>query len=90
MPKLPDHFAVIDEADPRSPVPTGRGARAQFLNTTFTETPSSRAREVRPTALVHPEDAARLGVTDGGGFGLAMRAARWSCMLALPMECSRA
>ena len=36
-----------------------------FLNTSFTETPSSRAHEKRPTAVLHPEDAERLGVRDG-------------------------
>ena len=66
MPKLPDHFAVIDEATADRPFRLVAAPARQFLNTTFTETPSSRAREVRPTALVHPEDAARLGVTNGG------------------------
>ena len=36
-----------------------------FLNSSFNGTASSRARELRPTALVHPDDAARLGVGDG-------------------------
>ena len=36
-----------------------------FLNTSFTETPSSRAREKHPTALVHPQDAERLGLGEG-------------------------
>ena len=36
-----------------------------FLNSSFTETPSSLRRERRPTALLHPEDCAALGVVDG-------------------------
>ena len=36
-----------------------------FLNSTFTETPGSKKREGRPTLLVHPADAARLGLGDG-------------------------
>ena len=36
-----------------------------FLNTSFTETPTSRQREGRPTVLLHPADAARLGIADG-------------------------
>ena len=36
-----------------------------FLNTTFTETPGSIAREVEPRAVIHPDDAARLGVVEG-------------------------
>ncbi len=39
----------------------------RFLNTSFTEMASSRRMEGgRPTVRVHPEDAARLGLTDGG------------------------
>ena len=36
-----------------------------FLNSTFTETPSSLKREARPTALINPEDCAALGIADG-------------------------
>src|SRR5262249_59012580 len=36
-----------------------------FLKSTVTETPSSRRREVRPTALMHPDDLAALGVAPG-------------------------
>ena len=36
-----------------------------FLNSTFTETPTSRAKEGRPTLMIHPEDAAALGIADG-------------------------
>jgi anaerobic selenocysteine-containing dehydrogenase len=37
----------------------------QYLNSTFTETPTARKREGRPTALLHANDAARLGVGQG-------------------------
>src|ERR671910_893399 len=37
----------------------------QFLNTSFTEMPSSVKREARPTALLHPETMAQLGLADG-------------------------
>jgi anaerobic selenocysteine-containing dehydrogenase len=36
-----------------------------FLNSSFTETPSSRAREGRPTVLVHPADCAALAIAAG-------------------------
>ena len=36
-----------------------------FLNSSFTETPSSRQLEGRPTAQLHPDAAARLGIADG-------------------------
>jgi anaerobic selenocysteine-containing dehydrogenase len=36
-----------------------------FLNTSFSEMPSGRRREGRPTVLIHPDDAHRLGLRDG-------------------------
>lgn len=65
MPSLPDHFAVTDEATPDRPFRLVAAPARTFLNSTFTETPGSRAREGRPTALLHPEDGAALGVADG-------------------------
>ncbi|MBO0710627.1 MAG: molybdopterin oxidoreductase family protein [Acetobacteraceae bacterium] len=70
MPRLPDHFAVIDETSKHHPFRLVAAPARQFLNTSFTETPGSRRREVRPTALVHPEDAAALAITDGGRLRL--------------------
>jgi len=37
----------------------------QFLNSTFTETPTARRREGRPAALLCPADASRFGIGDG-------------------------
>lgn len=66
MPRLPDHFEVIDRARGDHPFRLVTAPARQFLNTSFTETPTSRAREVRPSAMVHPDDAARLGLVEGG------------------------
>ncbi len=66
MPRLPDHFAIIDELRADCPFRLMTSPARRFLNTSFTEMPSSRRMEVRPTALVHPADAARLGLTEGG------------------------
>jgi len=66
MPALPDHWAATDEATPVHPFRLVAAPARQFLNTSFTETPGSRKREGRPTALVHPDDAFRLGVVEGG------------------------
>ena len=66
MPKLPDHWAAVDAATEDHPFRLVAAPARNFLNTTFTETPGSRKREGRPTALLHPADAARLGVVDGG------------------------
>ena len=37
----------------------------QFLNSSFNQTPTSVAKEVRPCVLIHPEDAAQYGITEG-------------------------
>jgi anaerobic selenocysteine-containing dehydrogenase len=66
MPTLPDHMPVIDETTAERPFRLVAAPARQFLNSSFTETPTSRKREGRPTALVHPADAARVGLVDGG------------------------
>ncbi|HEY6431469.1 MAG TPA: molybdopterin-dependent oxidoreductase, partial [Acetobacteraceae bacterium] len=66
MPRLPDHFAIIDEVSAAHPFRMVTAPARQFLNTSFTETPGSRRREGRPTVLLHPDDALRLGVVEGG------------------------
>jgi anaerobic selenocysteine-containing dehydrogenase len=65
MPALPDHFDVIDRATEEKPYRLVAAPARTFLNSTFTETPGSLAREKRPTALIHPEDCAALGLADG-------------------------
>ena len=66
MPALPDHMPVIDEPTPERPFRLVAAPARQFLNSSFTETSTSRRREGRPTVLVHPADAARLGLLEGG------------------------
>lgn len=65
MPALPDHYAVIEEADAEHPFRMVAAPARSFLNTTFTETPGSRRREQRPSALIHPADCAGLGIAAG-------------------------
>ncbi len=65
MPVLPDHLDVIDNATAEKPFRLVTAPARTFLNSTFTETPGSLAREKRPTALIHPEDCAALGVKEG-------------------------
>lgn len=65
MPSLPDHFAVIDERDDTHPFRLITAPSRHFLNSSFTETPTSREKEDRPTALIHPEDCAVLGIDAG-------------------------
>ncbi|MGO8867828.1 MAG: molybdopterin oxidoreductase family protein [Alphaproteobacteria bacterium] len=65
MSPFPDHIAVIDEATEEHPFRLLAAPSRSFLNTSFTETPSSLAREGRPTALVHPDDLGSLGLAAG-------------------------
>ncbi len=65
IPALPDHWDVIEDVDSEHPFRLATSPSRSFLNSTFNETPSSREREGRPTVLVHPEDAAALGIRDG-------------------------
>ena len=65
MPALPDHWEVIEEATPEHPFRLGTSPARNFLNSTFNETPTSLAREHRPTVMIHPEDAAAYGIADG-------------------------
>lgn len=64
-PGLPDHFDLIEEADDEHPFRLATSPSRGFLNSTFTETPTSLARERRPEVLIHPGDAAALGIADG-------------------------
>jgi anaerobic selenocysteine-containing dehydrogenase len=62
LPALPDYAPINDTVDDTYPFRLVTAPARQFLNTTFTETPGSQGREVRPTALIHPDDCARLGI----------------------------
>jgi anaerobic selenocysteine-containing dehydrogenase len=65
MPKLPDHWDVIEEADDRHPFRLATSPSRNFLNSTFNETATARAREGRPEVMMHPLDAAAHGIADG-------------------------
>ncbi|MEX0808762.1 MAG: molybdopterin oxidoreductase family protein [Dongiaceae bacterium] len=62
MSPLPDQVDLIELANDEHPFRLVTAPARQFLNTSFTETPGSRAREGRPTAMIHPDDCARLGI----------------------------
>ena len=62
MPALPDHWAVIEDATEEMPYRLVTAPARSYLNSTFSETPSSIAREGKPTVMIHPDDAADLGV----------------------------
>ena len=73
MPRLPDYFDAIEQTSESHPFRLVAPPARTFLNTSFTETPGSRKREQRPTALLHPDDAQRLGVRDGDWVQLGNR-----------------
>ena len=73
IPPLPDHWGVIEEADPEHPFRLATSPARGFLNSSFTETPTSLARERRPEVMMHPDDAAALSVADGDEVKLGNR-----------------
>ena len=73
LPPYPDHVAVIDEDHPEQPFRLVAAPSRSFLNSSFNNTPSSVAREGRPTALVHPDVLAGIGVRDGDRLRIGNR-----------------
>ena len=65
LPTLPDHWNVIENADHDHPFRLATSPARNFLNSSFTETPDSLAREIRPSVMIHPDDAAEHGIADG-------------------------
>ena len=72
-PRLPDHWQVIEAADGEHPYRLVTAPARNYLNTSFTETPTSIAREKRPSLLIHPDDAAALGLKAGDAVRLGNR-----------------
>ncbi len=73
LPPLPDHADLIETADPGHPFRLVTAPARNFLNSSFTNSAASRKREGRPTALIHPEDCAALGIGDGDAVRLGNR-----------------
>jgi len=65
LPAFADHVSVLDDGDPERPFRLVAAPSRSFLNTSFNNIPAGVAREGRPTALVHPEVLAALGIADG-------------------------
>ncbi|MGE5475829.1 MAG: molybdopterin oxidoreductase family protein [Bacteroidales bacterium] len=66
MPALPDYWTAIEVATAETPFRLITPPSRHFLNSTFNDTPTSRTQAGRPTALIHTQDAAALGIADGG------------------------
>ena len=65
LPEFPDHVAITDAATDDRPYRLVAAPSRSFLNTSFNNTPSSVAREGRPTARLHPDDLVELGAGEG-------------------------
>ncbi len=65
LPVFPDHVELIELADAQHPFRLATSPARTFLNSSFTETPGSLKREGRPELMLHPEDAASLGLAEG-------------------------
>lgn len=64
-PELPGHFEAIEEADETHPFRLVTAPARGYLNTSFTETPTSQDREGQPVVMMHPDDLEDLGLSDG-------------------------
>ncbi|GBE44607.1 putative dimethyl sulfoxide reductase chain YnfE precursor [bacterium BMS3Bbin10] len=65
VPEFPDYWEVIEGADEAHPFRLVTPPARNYLNTTFSETPTSQAKEGAPAAMIHPGDLAELGIKDG-------------------------
>jgi anaerobic selenocysteine-containing dehydrogenase len=71
MPEFPDHWTAIELADETFPFRLTTSPARNFLNSSFTETPTSLAKEERPTVLIHPEDASAHDIAEGDKVEIA-------------------
>ena len=65
LPSLPDYCPNIDLATRDKPFRMITSPARNFLNSSFTETPTSKKREGRPEVMIHPEAASKLSVLSG-------------------------
>ena len=65
MPTFPDHWDNNEAVDEIHTFNLATSPARQFLNTSFTETPTSIKREGRPILLIHPDDAHAHAISEG-------------------------
>jgi anaerobic selenocysteine-containing dehydrogenase len=65
LPEFPDYWAVNEEATSDYPFRLATSPARNFLNSSFTETPTSQAKEDKPKVIIHPEDAAIYAICEG-------------------------
>jgi len=65
MPRVADWSPAYERASARHPYKLVCPPARHFLNSTFSETPTSRAKELGPCVRIHPNAARREGVEEG-------------------------
>ncbi|MGB0749071.1 MAG: molybdopterin-containing oxidoreductase family protein [Magnetospiraceae bacterium] len=65
LPPYPDHVPLNDPARDEAPYRLVTAPSKDFLNSSFTEVEGSLKRAGAPTAFIHPEDCAGLGLAEG-------------------------
>jgi anaerobic selenocysteine-containing dehydrogenase len=65
VPALPDHWDIVEKADAEHPFRLATSPSRGYLNSSFNEMPSSRAREGVPRVKIHPDDLAVIGAANG-------------------------
>jgi anaerobic selenocysteine-containing dehydrogenase len=66
MPGLPDHWDVLESTRAETQFCLVTAPARHFLNSSFTETKTSRRLEGRPCVMIHPLDADECNIADGG------------------------
>ena len=65
MPELPDHWDVIDNTSTAHPLRLVAAPSRGYLNSTFTQSPSSIRNQKYPQLKINPATAQKLGLADG-------------------------
>ena len=65
LPRFADHWDVSEHTTPETPFKLATSPSRGFLNSSFAETPGSQKRQPQPEVLIHPDDAAPLGIATG-------------------------
>lgn len=65
LPAFPDQVDVIEVADAEHPFRLATSPARNFLNSSFSETKTSRQKEGRPELMINPQDAEAQGISHG-------------------------
>lgn len=65
LPAFPDQVDVIEVADAEHPFRLATSPARNFLNSSFSETKTSRQKEGRPELMINPRDAEAQGISHG-------------------------